>query len=238
MKNFGLLISTIMIMISHAMSQNVKTIILDTPSELVQIKVMMKAGSAYDPPGFEGLASLTARMLLEGSYGDARKPVTKEMLADILRPWGSAAKPSALVEKETATFSFAVPVEVFGEYASKVMRPLFNQPLFADGELQRIKRETETMINSTLRLENTELLGLYALDNFIHEGTQYAHLPVGSMRGLKAITRTDLQRFYKTYYTPGNVVVVVNSKRKEILDLIQQTFKEIGKETSVGKSVV
>lgn len=86
------------------MAQSIKTIVLDSPSELIQLKIMIRAGSAYDPKGLEGLAYLTARMMLEGSYGDPKAPVTKEQLADIIRPWGSGAKPSLRLEKETATF--------------------------------------------------------------------------------------------------------------------------------------
>lgn len=220
---------TFLLLTSNTMARQIKTIILDTPSELIQVNVMVKAGSAYDPMQLGGLSHLTAKMMLEGSYGDPKKPVTKEMLSDIVRPWGSNAKPRFALEKETVTYSFMVPREAFGEYCDKVLKPLFTQPLFAGEELDRIKNETQTFINSTLRLENTELLGLYAIDGFLHEGTVYGHLPEGSIKGLKAVTRGDVQRFYRSYYTPANIAIGVNTKDKKILDLIQNSLKEIGR---------
>jgi zinc protease len=218
-----------------AMAQSMKTIVLDSPSELVHIKIMVKAGSAYDPEGLEGLASLTARLMLEGSYGDPKKPVTKEQLADIVRPWGSGAKPTVRVEKETATFSMVVPRSVFSEYVRTVLHPLFTQPLFAQEEIDRLRKETETLINSTLRLENTELLGLYALDSFIHERTRYQHVPVGTIGGLKAITRADIRRFYSSYYVPANLTVGVSAGDADVAGLVQSALATMGRITGVRK---
>ncbi|MBI2619276.1 MAG: insulinase family protein [Ignavibacteriales bacterium] len=213
-----------------AMAQKIKTIILDTPSELIRVKIMVRAGSAYDPPGQEGLASMSARLLLEGSYGDPAKPVTKEELADLVRPWGSGAKPSVRVEKETATFSMEVPRETFGEFAERVLKPMFSQPRFATEELDRIRKETKTVIGSTLRLENTELLGLYALDGVLHRNTGYAHVPIGTIQGLDAITRESVLRFYKTYYAPQNAVVALSTKDEAIVKLVEVSLREMGKE--------
>ena len=217
------------------MAQSIKTIVLDSPSELIQLKIMIRAGSAYDPKGLEGLSYLTTRMMLEGSYGDPKAPVTKEQLADIIRPWGSGAKPSVRLEKETVTFSLSIPRAAVAEYAGKVLKPLFSQPLFAQEELDRIRKEVETLISSTLRLENTELLGLYALDNFIHEGTRYGHVPAGTIKALKSVKRTDIQRFYKTYYTPANITVGVSTKEKSVLSLIEPSLAGMGKSVAAEK---
>lgn len=215
-------------------AQRIEIITHDVPSELVQVRIMVKAGSAHDPKGLEGLAYFIARMLLEGSYGDPKKPVTKEMLADIVRPWGSKAKPSVRVGMETTTYSFTVPREVFVEYTEKVLKPLFTQPLFAEAEVERIRKETETYIASTVRLEQTELLGLYAIDGFLHEGTRYGHLPAGTIQGVRSIKRSALQRFYKTYYSPANIVVAVSTKDGKVLDLIQKSLEGFGRTISVA----
>ena len=218
-----------------AQAPPVEAVVLDTPSELIQVEVMVKGGSAYDPEGREGLAYLTARLLLEGSYGDPRKPTTKEQLAETVRPWGSAAKPSVVVEKETATFSMTIPRGMFPEYMEKVLRPLFTQPIFSQDELDRVRRETLEEVGSTLRLEDTELLGLYALDNYVHDGTSYAHLPLGSVQGLKAVTRDDVLSFYKAYYVPDNIIVALNTSDTRVLSEIQNALQSIGKSVKAKK---
>ncbi|MFQ5799833.1 MAG: M16 family metallopeptidase, partial [Bacteroidota bacterium] len=214
---------------SPAQVSKIRTVVLDTPAELVQVKIMVKAGSAFDPAGLEGLAYLTARLMLKGSYGDPKAPVTKEQLAEIVRPWGSAAKPTASTEKETATFSMSVPRNVLSQYVETVLHPLFTQPLFAQEELDRERQEILEDIGSTYRLENTELLGLSAIDNFIHEGTSYGHAPFGTVEGLKAVTRENVLAFYKTYYVPGNLVIALSTKDDDVVMSVTQALENIGK---------
>ncbi len=67
---------------------------LASPSPLYEVQIMVRAGSAEDPRGKEGTASLVGRMMLEGGFGDPKNPVTKEKLAEITRPWGEAAYPA------------------------------------------------------------------------------------------------------------------------------------------------
>ncbi|MGH7453659.1 MAG: M16 family metallopeptidase, partial [bacterium] len=210
----------------------IKTIILDSPSPLVQVKIIIKAGSAADPAGYEGLAYLTARLLLEGSYGDPQKPVTKEKLAEITRSWGSAAKPGVNVEKEVTTFSMTVPREVFKSFNEQVLTPQFTQPLFAATELDRIRQETLEYVGSALRFEDVEMLGLLALDNYIHDGTTYGHFVQGSVQGLKAVTADQVRRFYKTYYRPENLIVGLGTKNPQINQQVQAALKNMGASTN------
>lgn len=207
----------------------IKMIVLDSPSSLVQIKIMVKAGAAADPAGYEGLAYLTARLLLEGSYGDPQAPVTKEKLAEITRPWGSAAKPSVSVEKEVTTFSMLVPRDAFKSFNDQVLSPLFAQPLFAAAELDRIRQETLEYVGSSLRFENVEMLGLLALDNYVCNGTAYGHLVQGSVKGLKAVNAEQVRRFYKTYYRPDNLIAGLSTKDAQINQLVQAAMKNVGK---------
>ena len=91
-----------------------RVVSLESTSPLYEIQIMVRAGSAQDPPGKEGTASLVATALLEGGFGDPKNPVTKERVAEITRPWGSGAAPSVLTEKQTTTFSVVVPRDSFG----------------------------------------------------------------------------------------------------------------------------
>ncbi|HXE80212.1 MAG TPA: insulinase family protein [Vicinamibacterales bacterium] len=187
-------------------AQSSPFIAVESSSPLYEIKIMVRAGSADDPAGKEGTAALVASALLEAGFGDPGDPITKERLADLTRPWGSRALPSVLAEKETTTFSMAVPKEAFGEFVDRILRPMFNQPLWRDDEIDRLRREALVQIRSRLRLENQEQLGLLAFDNYVFEGTPLQHLVEGTVEGLEAITREDLDAFYRRHYTRGNMV--------------------------------
>jgi zinc protease len=194
-----------------------RVVTLDSPAPLVQIKVMVPAGSAADPAGREGLAYLTARMLIEGGFGDPARPVTKEQLGDITSPWGSGARPTVRVARETTTFSMTVPREVLADFVARVFEPMFTRPLFAEAELDRLRAETLVALRSNLRLEQIELLGLVALDNVLYRGTAYAHPEIGTERGLEAVTTDDLRRFYATYYRAGSLVLGVSTADEAVV---------------------
>lgn len=184
---------------------------LDSPSPLVELRVMVDAGSSDDPVGKEGLASLTASLLLEGGFGDPADPVTKEDLAARTRAWGGGASPSVRVAKEATTFRMRVPRDVVDEYVETVFGPLFTRPLFDGDELERLRKEGTVNLSSWLRYENIEMLGLEALDNYMFDGSSYAHTTGGSVQGLANITLEDVRGFYERYYQPHNVVLGVAS---------------------------
>ncbi len=209
-------------------AQEPKVLTVDSSSPLLEVKVMVKAGSAADPAGLEGLAYLTGRLLLEGGYGDPKKPVTKEQLAEITRPWGEGAYPRVGVSKETTTFSVTIPREVFTEYVARVLRPLFTQPLFATPELDRVRKETLEEIRSDLRFQQIELLGLLALDNDIHHGTSYAALTLGSVRGLEQVKPESVRGFYRTWYGPENLTIAVSTKDAAIVNGLREALAGVG----------
>lgn len=195
-----------------------------SPSQLYEVQIMVRAGSADDPAGKEGTANVVAQMLIEGGFGDPKNPVTKEKLADITRPWGEAALPHVRVDKQTTTFSMTVPRDSFVEFIRRVLQPMLQQPLFLSNEVDRIRKEDLVQIRSNLRFEQQEELGLLALDNWIFEGTPLGHLPHGTVQGLRAITPADLVNFYRQHYTPGNIEVAASvteeQPKKALLDVL------------------
>jgi len=188
--------------------QNLVT--LPYSSALYQIRIMVRTGSADDPQGKEGTANLTAKALIEGGYGDPNQPVTKEKLAEITRPWGEAALPQVLVDKQSTTFAMSVPKEAFPQFMQEVLQPMFTQPLWAQSEVDRLRREALTGIQSNLRFEDEESLGLAALDNWVIPGMGLDHLTTGTVKGLSAIASEDLSAFYKKYYQRENMLVATS----------------------------
>lgn len=188
--------------------QNLVT--LPSSSSLYQIQIMVRTGSMDDAQGKEGTASLVAHALIEGGFGDRKNPVTKEKLADMTRPWGEAALPRVLVDKETTTFSVTVPRDAYARFVQQVLQPMFSKPLWLQNEIDRLRREALTNVQSRLRFEDEESLGLAALDNWVFAGSNLDHLTAGTVKGLQAITREDLETFYKKYYQRSNLYVATS----------------------------
>ncbi len=199
---------------------------LPSSSSLYQIQIMIHTGSADDPAGKEGTANLVARALIEGGFGDFKNPVTKEKLAEITRPWGDAATPQVRVDKQATTFSVIVPRDAYPEFVQRVLKPMFTQPLWTQAELDRLRREALADIQSRLRFEDEESLGLAALDNWVIPGLGLDHLTAGTVKGLGAVTRDDLASFYKKYYQRGNMSVATSINQPNQLATLMDTLPE------------
>ena len=200
---------------------------LDGEWPMVDIKIMVKAGSTADPVGKEGLASLVARAVIDGGFGEPAAPMTKERLAAIVQPWGEGAMPVAHVASDTTTFHFTVPKEVLSEYLERVLRPLMTRPLFAPEELERLKSEMVAAI-PIVRYEDLETLGLAAIDEYVFEGTRYEHQPFGTEESIPRLTRDDAVGFYHTYYQPGNIILGISVEHvawqvRQVVESLGQT---------------
>jgi zinc protease len=188
-----------------------KIITIASPSPLYTVKVMLTVGSADDPPGKEGLARLVAHALIEGEFGSPQAPITKEKLAEITRPWGSAALPGVRVDKQVTVFTMRVPKEVFPQFVSQILKPMFKQPLFDAKEIDRLRTEELADIESHLRFEEQEALGLEALDSMIFQGTPLSPPRIGTVAGLKSIQREDLVKFYQALYAAPNASIATSA---------------------------
>lgn len=204
---------------------------IDSPSPMISIRLMVKAGSTADPRGKEGLANLVADALIDGGFGTAANPTTKEELALITQPWGENAKPSNMVSAETTTFYMTVPREVLDTYINQIMRPMFTTPLFLEEEIDRLKDEAKANFSSA-RFENLENLGLAVLDQYVNEGTGYDHAVFGSERGINSITRADVVRFYEAFYRPGNMIVGISSDDPSITAPVMSVVDSINQGVS------
>lgn len=199
---------------------------LDSPSPMISIKLMVRAGSTSDPRGREGLAALVADALIEGGFGDPANPVTKERLAEITQPWGQGAMPRSQTAGRTTTFHIQVPRDVLPEYLERVLLPMFTRPLFLAEEIDRLKNEASALVSS-YRYENLENLGLAAVEELVLKGTAYEHQPFGTETSLPALTRADVLNFYRESYRPGRFIIGVSTSDDEVVGSIVEVVRQI-----------
>jgi zinc protease len=171
--------------------------VADDPT--VTLKVWFKVGSQNDPPGKEGLAHLTARLIAEGS---TRSNSYEEILA-LLYPM--AAGYSVTVDREMTVLSGRVHVDNLETYYG-LFTKAFLEPGFREDDFERVRSDSLSYLRDGLRYQADEELAKAALYGFVFRGTPYAHPTEGTVRGLESITLEDVKRFYATYYTRANAV--------------------------------
>lgn len=179
----------------------IEVVTLPSESPLVTIRLLFDAGSIYDPPGKEGLASLTALMV---SQGGTQKRSYSELL-DALYPM--AASISFNTDREVTLLTGTVHRETLADYANLFQESLL-QPAFAPSDLERNREVLVSFLTNTLR-SNDELLGLEVLQDEIFEGHPYGHPAEGTVEGLKSITLDDVKKFYREHYTQASLMLGV-----------------------------
>jgi zinc protease len=189
-----------------------------SPLPEIEMKLaFVNAGSAYDPPGKEGLASLTAAMIAEAG---SRLFTINEINAALYPVAGSF---NDQADKELTTFTGRIHRDNWHNYLHLVLDQLV-KPGFRDEDFKRLKEAQLTALTQDLRSNNEEELGKERLQTDIFAGTAYAHPALGTVDGISAITIDDVKAFAATHYTRGNLMIGLNG---DVPDGFQEVMRAI-----------
>jgi zinc protease len=164
---------------------------------VVSVSLSMPAGSAYDPQGKEGLASMVAGLLTKGA-GER----TAEQIAAAIEGVGGALSAGAGADFLTVSASVLTPSAplAFSLLGDVVVRPTFPA---AELELAR----TQTLSGLQLELSQPASLASRFFDQNLYGRHPYARSATpASVRG---ITRDDLVAYQKARLRPGSALLVV-----------------------------
>jgi len=160
----------------------------------------LKAGGMFNPKDRMGLASFTAEMLSRGTATKTSQQISEEL--DFI-----GARLSASAGIEAANFQAYCLSENFEEVFS-LLADVLRHPAFPDSEVEKLRGEFETGIreedDDPRSVARRELN--YAL---FPEGHPYHQTPRGTLESLRAITRQDVLAFYRAYYRPDTMILVV-----------------------------
>ena len=181
----------------------VGTVSLNEPgSPFIAFDIWVKAGSQNDPKGKEGLASLTANMLSEGS---TKQDSYERILAKL---YPMAASYESNVDKEMTAFTGRIHRDNLAAYYTLFQNAILS-PAFKGEDFKRIKTQTLNYLKQSRRFSNDEELAKELLFREIYRGTPYEHPEEGYVTSVESITLADVQDFYRRYYTRDNIVVGV-----------------------------
>jgi zinc protease len=167
---------------------------------LVQLKILIKVGSANDPSGKEGLAQLTFSMLANGGT----KTMTYKEITKAFYPM--AASVSVRVDKEMSAFSGTIHRDNLEKYYAIFKEMLLN-PGFRDDDFNRIKTNQLNFLEKTLINNMDEQFGKEILSLVLYDGHPYHHNPAGTVETVSSITLDDIKAFYKEQAVQGNITV-------------------------------
>jgi zinc protease len=167
---------------------------------VVDINLIVRAGTARDPRDLPGLATFTATMLDQGA-GGRLAPDIAEQTAYLGAQLRAAAGP------EWTTVSLHVPRRQL-DSALDLMADIVLRPAFADSE---ITRQRDLRRTGLLQLRDQPTAQAPIAFNAIVYGTDHPYgWPAGGTEAsTAALTRERVGDFYRTYYRPNNARVLV-----------------------------
>ena len=162
---------------------------------VVQLALVVHAGSAEDPSGRFGLASLTAAMLDEGAGERSALEIADGL--DFL-----GAQLSAGSSYDASAVQLGVPVARL-EAALPIFADVALRPTFPDVEIDRLKRERLTAL-----LQARDSPSLVASDAFLRvlygREHRYGTGELGTPAALERFQAAELRGFYEAYFRPDN----------------------------------
>jgi len=164
---------------------------------VVYFEVMIKAGSAYDPPGKEGLAYFTAQLLERGTESFSREKI--DDLLDFL-----SARLNIEVHKEVIVISGTTLKENLDKFY-QVFSEIILKPTFPEDQIEKTRRDQLDAIENT-RSDDFDLVK-ESYDNFIFRGHPYGHLVYGNETSVKSLTRQDALNFYQKYFVQNGILL-------------------------------
>lgn len=171
-------------------------------SPFVAFNVWVRSGSASDPKGKEGLASLTASLMAGGATQAHRFEAILERLYPLAAGYGAS------VDKEMTNFTGRVHRDNLTVFYS-LFRTALLAPAFREDDFTRIKSQRLNALERSRRYSRDEELSKDLLFWMAYEGTPYQHPPEGYVDSVRSITLDDVRGFYREHYVSNNIVVGV-----------------------------
>jgi zinc protease len=210
--------ATAEIHIKRILTKNgITLLIVEQPSlPIVNVEVLIKAGSIYDPEAKAGLANLVADLLDEGT-----RTRSSSQIAEAIDFVGGSLSTSGGDDSSTVSVRILKKDLNLG---LELMADVLRNPVFLQTELDRKRGE---IIGTILaERDDPEIVAEKAFDDLIFSPHPY-HRPVKGLEStLPAISRNDLIEFHERYYRPNNTIMALvgDIKEQEILPLVDKYF--------------
>ncbi len=184
---------------------------------VAQVHLVVRSGTADDPAGEFGVASVTAAMLDEGAASKSSLEI-----ADAIDFLG--ADLAATSAFDASAVRLHVPVERLSD-ALSIMGDVVERPTFPGDELERLRQERLTSILQGR--DDPPTIGAVAYARVLYGPTHRFGTPqFGTAATVKAFTPDQLKAFYASAYRPDNatLLAVGDVTAASVVPQLERTF--------------
>ncbi len=167
---------------------------------LVSVRVTIKGGAEADPATLDGVASLTAGLLTQGT-----KKRSKEMLGEEVDALGATI--GAYAGRQTSTLQ----MEFLAKDAAKalgILEDVLKNPAFAEEEVKRLVARRLDQVKAGKDQAQMAVMQHY-MAYFYGKEHPYGRSTGGDELTLPKITKASVEEFFRGNYVARNMIVVV-----------------------------
>jgi zinc protease len=174
-------------------------IVLHHEQPVVSLRLLVRAGSALDPPGRLGLASLTADLLDQGTTTRSAQEIADQI--DFIGGTEGAGAAMDLTSVKTVVMNDSLQVGM------RLLADMARHPVFSQGEVDRRRQR----LLSTLLVDRDDpgYVADAVFDRLVYGAHAYGLPQIGTTETVAAITRDDLVDFHRRYFVPGNSILAI-----------------------------
>ncbi len=201
-------------------------LIEDHELPLIQISLVLRTGSVYDPPGLEGLAEITGEVMRTGGTESMSGDEIDELL-DLI-----AADVDVSIERETGSATYSSLKDDLDRGLSIFSRILM-KPKFMEKKVARAK---ELKIDELKRINDSpQKLAFREFAKVLFKGDKRGQQ--ASIESVNRIARQDLIDFHERYFFPSNIMMAVagDFSKDELCKKIDRYFGSWRSSASINR---
>ena len=165
----------------------------------VNLRLIIGAGSVYDPAGKPGVATFTGALLDQGT---ASRSATE--VADAIDSRGGIL--SAGAGTDLSFVNVLVMTDSF-EFGLDLVADTARNPAFAPAEIERERQQV--LSGFQVSYDDPEYLSGVVLSRLIYGSHPYGQPSNGTPASVQRITRGDLVDFHAAHYAPNNALLAI-----------------------------
>lgn len=166
----------------------------------IAVRVLLEVGSAFDPPGKEGLCRLTWSLLADGGT----RSRTSGQIAAALAPFGGT--PALEVGREASALSMTVLREDWDAFYP-VLREMLLEPGLREEDFARLKDAQAGLLSEALTGGREERLAGEILAGMLDGDPGGSRPAAGSLDSVASITLDEVRDFHREHFVRGNLTI-------------------------------
>lgn len=183
---------------------------------IIQMSLIVNAGSRFDPTNKTGLAYLTSMLIDEGAGQFSALELDNEI--ESLGSIFGVSTDSDLIYLNMLTIK-----EKF-ERSLELLSTIYTSPLFTENDFDREKKKLLT--NIVRSYDEPSYIASTSFRNLVYGTSPYAHPIIGETKSVETITNSDVIQFYQNNFSPSNthLIIVGNITQPELEEKLNIHF--------------